>query len=304
MAVLIAGSRLRSIGAILLLATALTGCSHGGVQDETGHPVQDVYAAFTKGEVRLRCNTSCSGAWGAESRNWSALYKNALWRDLALRVSEVNFQGDLHYYYLGRAAESLGYPQAASTYYRLSRATQYKCSGNLCDGINVPEEVAQGLVRVTPLVASPTQATDKVPPVAESASAPTTAVPETKPAAATSKNGTGTVTATFDEFTKSTSYSSDLYRHLTVTGGDTSETIVGLAATANPTITEYFIVVNHTYEDTDSHLYSLARDSSGEQLQYTRIKTNVSSCSHSICLYSEIGTMKVDRGYLDRKSVV
>ena len=125
---------------------------------------------------------------------------------------------------------------------------------------------------------------------------------EAKSAAVTSKNGTGAVTATYDEFTKSTSYSSDLYRNLTVTAGNTSETIVGLAATAKPVGTEYFIVANHAYEDNDSHLYRAARDSSGTQLQYSRVKTNVSSCSHSICLYSEIGTIKIDRGYLESKT--
>lgn len=278
---LIAGSRLRSIGVTLMLAAALIGCSHGGVKDEAGRPVQDIFATFTKGEVRLRCNTSCAGAWGAESRNWSAFYKNALWRDLALGVSEVNFQGDLHYYYLGRAAESLGYPQAASTYYRLSRATQYKCSGNLCDGINVPEEVAQGLARVAPLAVSPDQTADSATPkttATSSSTSNTSAAVEAKSAAVTSKNGTGAVTATYDEFTKSTSYSSDLYRNLTVTAGNTSETIVGLAATAKPVGTEYFIVANHAYEDNDSHLYRAARDSSGTQLQYSRVKTNVSSC--------------------------
>ncbi|WP_455925606.1 hypothetical protein [Pseudomonas putida] len=130
------------------MVAVLAGCSHAGVHDAAGRPIADVYGAFMKGEVRLRCGLGCAAAWGAESKTWTALYKNRLWGDLAMRVADVNFQGDIQYFYLGRAAEGEGFYQAASIYYRLSRTVAFKCSGDSCNGVNVPMEVAAGLARL------------------------------------------------------------------------------------------------------------------------------------------------------------
>ncbi|WP_050759427.1 PI-PLC domain-containing protein [Luminiphilus syltensis] len=68
---------------------------------------------------------------------------------MVANVARVGFEADLAYFYLGRAAEELGYTDAASIYYRLSR-TAYKCDGfiNNCDGLEVEKEVSSALTRV------------------------------------------------------------------------------------------------------------------------------------------------------------
>lgn len=138
----------RRLAVVLGLAAVLAGCSHGGVRDDAGRPVADVHGAFMRGELRLRCGLGCAAAWGAERPTWVGLYRNQLWGDLALHVADVNFQGDVQYFYLGRSAEGMGYYKAASTYYRLARATVFKCRAETCDGLNVPAQVNAGLARI------------------------------------------------------------------------------------------------------------------------------------------------------------
>jgi hypothetical protein len=42
------------------------------------------------------------------------------WRDLAVLVMQIGYTNDLTYYYLARAAEGLGFRDAAKTYYQTS----------------------------------------------------------------------------------------------------------------------------------------------------------------------------------------
>ena len=68
---------------------------------------------------------------------------------------QIGYMNDLSYYYLGRAAENLGYLQAAERYYRISErlsVTQMSCHqsevnianlfgtpANICDGYTFPD---------------------------------------------------------------------------------------------------------------------------------------------------------------------
>jgi hypothetical protein len=138
----------RAIGLGIAALTVLAGCSSGGVVDDAGRPISDVYGLFVKGDLRLKCEFSCAFASGAHRKEIGGLYQNQLWKDLALSVAEVNFSGNLSYFYLGRAAEGLGLYQTADIYYRLSNAASYKCPGDQCEGIVLPFEAKAGLERI------------------------------------------------------------------------------------------------------------------------------------------------------------
>lgn len=126
------------------------GCSHSGIQTSSGEQATNVIAVFERGEARLNCDVSCSGAWGSARNRAKILYEQGLWRDLAIEVSRVGFKADQTYFYLGRAAEELGHADAARTYYKLGLASPYKCDGlfNNCDGLVFPNEISAGINRL------------------------------------------------------------------------------------------------------------------------------------------------------------
>ena len=129
--------------------TLLGGCASKGSYTLGGAPVTNMLESLEKGEIRLKCELSCSGAYGGNRRKMKKLYDNELWRDLAFTVSDIGFQSDQSYYYLGRAAEGLGYNDAAITYYKLAK-TAFKCGGllNVCDGFVFPRDINSGLNRL------------------------------------------------------------------------------------------------------------------------------------------------------------
>jgi hypothetical protein len=135
----------------------LFGCASNGIQSPSGESAPNVLQVFKDGDVRLNCQLSCSGAWGWTRRNAKSLYNNALWKDLAIEVAKVGFQVDQTYYYLGRAAEGLGYLSAAQTYYKLALASDYKCAGiiNNCDGLVFPRDILARLDNLEPKQDSP-----------------------------------------------------------------------------------------------------------------------------------------------------
>jgi len=120
----------------LLVLIILGGCA------TTTKQTPESYASFTRGEIRLSCGISCAGAWGSSRRQAKAFYDNGLWNDLAKKVIEIGFDNQLSYFYLGRAAEGLGYFNAARTYYTHASSTK-PCDGliNNCDGFSFPTEI-------------------------------------------------------------------------------------------------------------------------------------------------------------------
>jgi hypothetical protein len=69
------------------------------------------------------------------------------WQELALFVMQIGFMDDLTYYYLGRAAQELGYLQAAQRYYRIAErlsVTELACGNrphNICNGHVFPDQL-------------------------------------------------------------------------------------------------------------------------------------------------------------------
>lgn len=139
----------------LLFIVFLSACTAKGPVNFKGEAIADFYPAFTKGELRLKCGGSCAGEWGSARSAAKLFYDNGLWKDLAYTVSQVGYETDLTYYYLGSAARRLGYPDAAQVYFHLARAAHHKCAGflNNCDGFDIPgllDQVQTSIPQPTP----------------------------------------------------------------------------------------------------------------------------------------------------------
>ena len=134
----------------VLVACLLAGCAQVGPRNASGQQVVDWMATFRSGDLRLTCDTACSGAWGANRRTVKGYYDAQAWNDLVRAVALVGMRVDSGYFYLGRAAEATRHTEAARTYYRLALSTTFKCAGliNNCDGVDVPREASAGLARL------------------------------------------------------------------------------------------------------------------------------------------------------------
>ena len=279
-----------AISVVLLLS----GCTSGGVQDDAGRPVTDVYSVFQHGDVRLRCGPSCAFAWGSNRAQLSALYQAQLWKDLALKVSDVNFEADLSYFYLGKAAEGLGFNSAANIYYRLSNATRYKCPESQCSGIVLPKEANAGLARITPQLSAP----PAFEPVAATASAPVKVV--------ASASGNPKVEVSVDEFTKAKTYLTDSQYYATPNDAQKpNRELVGVRAALAVVDKEGTTTYNIIYVTTETQyspfegarLYSRATDASGATLPVQSLDRNV-KCQNSGCDYTEKGVVMINQEYL------
>ena len=127
-------------------------------------------SAFRAGRARLDCgmDRSCMPRWFGDrtpqgptangNRREYAVTAVASgdWNGLAETVLASGLDSDLHWYYLGRAAQGMGLPAAARTYYQRSiartRAGGGQACGNLipCDNANLPREAQTALAAVTP----------------------------------------------------------------------------------------------------------------------------------------------------------
>ena len=77
----------------------------------------------------------------------------ARWPELAATVLQANYEDDLSLYYLGRAAEGLGYPGAAASYYRQSlrfSGTSASCQylSRICGGVALPRAAGMRLAAI------------------------------------------------------------------------------------------------------------------------------------------------------------
>lgn len=120
-------------------------------QQETLGLVADDFDKFKTGKANLNCTLACGFGNGSNRKSIQELYSNQRWKDLAIVVIKVNYEKDLNYFYLGRAAEALGYKAAAETYYNkaieLSK-TSKRCGYVFkyqCNDIDVPSESLESL---------------------------------------------------------------------------------------------------------------------------------------------------------------
>jgi hypothetical protein len=137
------------IGGVSLVAMA--GCTLKNVNVPPSELMRQVQA----GQPMLDCRAECSGAWGQNRQQVRILDATGRWQDLALLVAQVGYMNDLSYYYLGHAAENLGYWQAAQRYYRIAERLSVgpmschqgeaeiqaalSIPADLCDGYSFPD---------------------------------------------------------------------------------------------------------------------------------------------------------------------
>jgi hypothetical protein len=110
-----------TLGLAALSPAMLTGCAskYAAVTPEVQSTMmRDLQA----GKPVLDCGQNCRFTWAGQVGAIHQLDLAENWNDLALRVMQVGYGSDLAYYYLGQAAQGLGYHQAAITYYGLSMA--------------------------------------------------------------------------------------------------------------------------------------------------------------------------------------
>lgn len=114
------------------------------------------------GRPVLTCREPCLVEWQRAQPQAAQLDAGRHFHDLALLVMRVGYQDDLSLYYLGRAAEGMGYRAAAASYYRQSMqlsGTSISCQylSRQCGGVSLPRAAAARLAAVE-RVANPPRA--------------------------------------------------------------------------------------------------------------------------------------------------
>jgi hypothetical protein len=94
----------------------LAGC----VDQSAAVTPQQALAWVQTGQALLSCREPCLAGWQAAQAQAAQLAAGRRWGDLAALVLRVGYEDDLTLYYLGNAAEGIGYPGAAASYYRQS----------------------------------------------------------------------------------------------------------------------------------------------------------------------------------------
>jgi hypothetical protein len=130
-------------GLMTLICLALVGCAE---RLDSAKPAEAM-AQLQAGRTILGCREFCLPAWRRVQPQAAQLVAGARWQDLALLVMRIAYQDDLSLYYLGRAAEGLGYQAAAAGYYRQSTqvsGTPASCQNlsRLCAGVALPRTAA------------------------------------------------------------------------------------------------------------------------------------------------------------------
>lgn len=157
-----------------LSMTIVAGCTLKNVNVPPAELMRQVQA----GQPMLDCRAECAGAWGQNRQQVKIDDATGRWQDLALLVAQIGYMNDLSYYYLGHAAENLGYWQAAQRYYRIAErlsVTPMSCHqgevqiqatlsipADLCDGYSFPDalyphlEVVEARLAASSAPAEPT----------------------------------------------------------------------------------------------------------------------------------------------------
>lgn len=134
-------------GALVALGClALVGCA---AERAAVSPTSAVTLLRT-GLPLLGCREACLAAWRQAEPQAAQLDAAARWPELAALVEGIGFQDDLSLYYLGRAAEGLGYSGAAASYYRQSTnvsGTAISCKNlsKICAGLAFPRAALRRL---------------------------------------------------------------------------------------------------------------------------------------------------------------
>lgn len=155
-----AGLRSRAgLAGVLAMALAILlqpGCASRNFEI-TAQNREAVIDDFATGRIELTCQIPCIWADTQQRERMAELYKIGRWEALVRLVIETGWDIDRNHYFLGRAAEQLGAPEAAMAYYRraimqLQRGQCRIYSGNVCVGIDVPRRANERLAMLQRLM--------------------------------------------------------------------------------------------------------------------------------------------------------
>jgi Zn-dependent protease with chaperone function len=117
--------------------------------------VSPAFEDFKRGQARLACSNDCAIKFQNDKDDLKKLHSQRNWEGLARAVLDIGYRQDIAWFYLGAAAEGLGYPPVARQYYgqaaELARRQETHCEGsflNLCNGIHLPAEAEAALQRL------------------------------------------------------------------------------------------------------------------------------------------------------------
>ena len=127
---------------VLLECLILVGCA-GQMGRLANEQPAKLLGRLQTGRPLLDCREPCLDEWRRIQPQAAELDARAKWQDLAVLVLRTGYQDDLSLYYLGRAAQGLGYLGAAASYYRQSMqlsGTSISCEhrSRLCGGAVLP----------------------------------------------------------------------------------------------------------------------------------------------------------------------
>lgn len=120
----------------------------------TSAPIQNVFNEnrFLDGKTTLECGEfKCVSHWSSNASAMYALYEAGAWESLARKVTDIQYDYDLAYFYLARSAEGMGAWNAADIYYDDVRSARFTCSTKIidtCNGIDVSAETVAGQKRL------------------------------------------------------------------------------------------------------------------------------------------------------------
>jgi hypothetical protein len=101
---------------VLVLGLVLASCASAPPEV----PPDELIRRLQTGEPVLDCGLPCRDIWRANRATALLLNETRQWRELAVLVMQIGYTNDLTYYYLGRAAQGLGFWDAAKRYYQIS----------------------------------------------------------------------------------------------------------------------------------------------------------------------------------------
>jgi hypothetical protein len=162
-------ARLIRLAGALTITAAMLAVSGCGQQPNLGGPVDPsiMKARFANGDAIMSCGLGCSFSYGSHRQDLRGDYDNGNWDGLADRLLTIGYDIDQSWYYLGSAAEGLGYDEAAQHYYFASISSRLRCKGvlNVCDGFDLPALTFQRLNELdAKILASPQFAQLAAPP--------------------------------------------------------------------------------------------------------------------------------------------
>jgi hypothetical protein len=136
---------------LLLVPLVLASCSGEVTEGRLAHADRmELLAILQLGRPVLDCRDACLSEWKRVQPRAAQLDAKAQWGELAVLVMRSGYQDDLSLYYLGKAAEGLGFYAAASNYYRQSKVlsgTSIACANlsRMCGDVSLPSSSIERL---------------------------------------------------------------------------------------------------------------------------------------------------------------